>query len=321
MVEERQIRRGGPAWPPWGSGGPISAPAAQGAHRGAPLGKRRSSQLRGGSVLPGFGLSLGFTLLYLGLMILIPLSTVFLKSATMAWSAFWTTVTGARALAAYRLSLGASAAAASINLVFGLLVAWVLERYRFAGRRLVDALVDLPFALPTAVAGISLATLYAKNGWIGRWLEPLGIEVAYTPLGVVVALTFIGLPFVVRTVQPVLADLDPEVEEAAASLGAGRLQTFRRVIFPELLPAALTGFVLAFARALGEYGSVIFIAGNMPMKSEITPLLIMIKLEQYDYAGATAIALVFLLVSFSLLLLINFLAWRRGRRLRQREAG
>jgi sulfate transport system permease protein len=254
-------------------------------------------------------------------MILIPLSTVFLKSATMAWSAFWTTVTGARALAAYRLSLGASAAAASINLVFGLLVAWVLERYRFAGRRLVDALVDLPFALPTAVAGISLATLYAKNGWIGRWLEPLGIEVAYTPLGVVVALTFIGLPFVVRTVQPVLADLDPEVEEAAASLGAGRLQTFRRVIFPELLPAALTGFVLAFARALGEYGSVIFIAGNMPMKSEITPLLIMIKLEQYDYAGATAIALVFLLVSFSLLLLINFLAWRRGRRLRQREAG
>jgi sulfate/thiosulfate transport system permease protein len=285
-----------------------------------PSQRKPSSQFRGGSVLPGFGLSLGFTLLYLGLMILIPLSTVFLKTATMTWSAFWTAVTGPRALAAYRLSLGASFAAASINLIFGLLVAWVLERYSFAGRRLIDALVDLPFALPTAVAGIALATLYAKNGWIGRWLEPLGIEVAYTRLGVVVALTFIGLPFVVRTVQPVLADLDPEVEEAAASLGAGRLQAFRRVIFPELLPAALTGFVLAFARALGEYGSVIFIAGNMPMKSEITPLLIMIKLEQYDYAGATAVALVFLLGSFGLLLVINFLAWRRGRRLRQGEA-
>jgi sulfate/thiosulfate transport system permease protein len=250
-------------------------------------------------------------------MILIPLSTVLLKTATMTWGSFWETVTGPRALAAFRLSLGASFVAASINLVFGLLVAWVLERYSFPAKRLVDALVDLPFALPTAVAGISLATLYAKNGWVGRWLDPLGIEVAYTPLGVVVALTFIGLPFVVRTVQPVLADLDPEVEEAAASLGAGRLQTFRRVIFPELLPAALTGFVLAFARALGEYGSVIFIAGNMPMRSEITPLLIMIKLEQFDYAGATAIALVFLLVAFSLLLLINLLALRRSRRLRQ----
>ena len=278
--------------------------------------KKSGRRFRGGSVLPGFGLSLGFTLLYLGLLILIPLSTVFLKTATMTWSGFWQTVSGARALAAYRLSLGAAFAAASINAVFGLLVAWVLERYSFPGRRLVDALVDLPFALPTAVAGIALATLYAKNGWIGRWLDPLGVEVAYTRLGVVVALTFIGLPFVVRTVQPVLADLDPEVEEAAASLGAGRWQTFRRVLFPELLPAALTGFVLAFARALGEYGSVIFIAGNMPMKSEIVPLLIMIKLEQFDYAGATAIALVFLLVSFSLLLLINLLAWRRGRRLR-----
>ena len=281
--------------------------------------RRKGTRIRGGSVLPGFGLSLGFTLFYLGLMILIPLSTVFLKTATLTWSSFWATVSGPRALAAYRLSLGASFAAASINLVFGVLVAWVLERYRFPGRRLVDALVDLPFALPTAVAGIALATLYAKNGWIGRWLDPLGIEVAYTPLGVVVALTFIGLPFVVRTVQPVLGDLDPEVEEAAASLGAGRLQTFRRVILPELMPAALTGFVLAFARAMGEYGSVIFIAGNMPMKSEITPLLIMIKLEQYDYAGATAIALVFLLFSFTLLLLINFLAWHRGRRLRTAE--
>jgi sulfate/thiosulfate transport system permease protein len=280
----------------------------------SPRGK--ATRFRGGSVLPGFGLSLGFTLLYLGLMILIPLSTVFLKTSTLTWSSFWATVTGPRALAAYRLSLGASFIAASINLVFGVLVAWVLERYRFPGRRLVDALVDLPFALPTAVAGIALATLYAKNGWIGRWLDPLGIEVAYTPLGVVVALTFIGLPFVVRTVQPVIGDLDPEVEEAAASLGATRLQTFRRVILPELVPAALTGFVLAFGRAMGEYGSVIFIAGNMPMKSEITPLLIMIKLEQFDYAGATAIALVFLLFSFTLLLLINFLAWRRGRRLR-----
>jgi len=288
--------------------------AEQGAHTGAPLQRRR--RLRGGSVLPGFGLSLGFTLFYLGLLILIPLSTVFLKSATLPWATFWADVTGPRALAAYRLSLAASFIAASINLVFGLLVAWVLERYTFPGRRLIDALVDLPFALPTAVAGIALATLYAKNGWIGRWLEPLGVEVAYTRLGVVVALTFIGLPFVVRTVQPVLADLDPEVEEAAASLGAGRWQTFRRVLFPELLPAAMTGFVLSFARALGEYGSVIFIAGNMPMKSEIVPLLIMIKLEQYDYAGATAIALVFLLASFGLLLLINFLAWRRGRRLR-----
>jgi sulfate transport system permease protein len=306
-------------WPPWRRGGPIRPFWKQGAHIGAPL-QRRSFRFRGGSVLPGFGLSLGFTLLYLGLMILIPLSTVFLKTTTMTWSAFWATISGPRALAAYRLSLGASFAAAAINLVFGLLVAWVLERYTFPGRRLIDALVDLPFALPTAVAGISLATLYAKNGWIGRWLDPLGVEVAYTRLGVVVALTFIGLPFVVRTVQPVLADLDPEVEEAAASLGAGRWQTIRRVIFPELLPAALTGFVLAFARALGEYGSVIFIAGNMPMKSEITPLLIMIKLEQYDYAGATAIALVFLLVSFCLLLLINLLAWRRGRHLREGAA-
>jgi sulfate/thiosulfate transport system permease protein len=291
----------------------------QGAHAGAPLQAKPRTRFRGGSVLPGFGLSLGFTLLYLGLMILIPLSTVFLKTATMTWSAFWETVSGPRALAAYRLSLGAAFVAASINLVFGVLVAWVLERYSFPGRKLVDAIVDLPFALPTAVAGIALATLYAKNGWIGRWLDPLGIEVAYTRLGVVVALTFISLPFVVRTVQPVLGDLDPEVEEAAASLGAGRLQTFRRVILPELVPAAMAGFVMAFARAMGEFGSVIFIAGNMPMQSEITPLLIMIKLEQYDYAGATAIALVFLLFSFALLLLINFLAWRRGRRLRAAE--
>jgi sulfate transport system permease protein len=277
--------------------------------------------LPGGSVLPGFGLSLGFTLLYLTLIILIPLSTILLRTFDLTWPVFWQTVIAPRSLAAYRLSLGAAFVGAAVNAVFGLLVAWVLERYEFPGRRIVDALVDLPFALPTAVAGIALASIYAGNGWLGRWLEPLGIKVAYTPLGVVVALTFIGLPFVVRTVQPVLRDFDAEVEEAAASLGASRLQTFRRVILPELMPAVATGFVLAFARALGEYGSVIFIAGNMPLRSEITPLLIMIKLEQYDYAGATAIALVFLLVSFTLLFLINFLSWRRNRQLRAAEGG
>jgi sulfate transport system permease protein len=281
----------------------------------------KRGRLRGGSVLPGFGLSLGFTLLYLTLIILIPLSTIVLKTFDLTWSAFWATVAAPRALAAYRLSLGASFIGATINAVFGLLVAWVLERYEFPGRRIIDALVDLPFALPTAVAGIALASIYAGNGWIGRWLEPLGIKVAYQPLGVVVALTFIGLPFVVRTVQPVLRDFDPEVEEAAASLGASRLQTFRRVMLPELLPAVATGFILAFARALGEYGSVIFIAGNMPLKSEITPLLIMIKLEQFDYAGATAVALVFLLMSFALLFLINFVSWRRNRRLSITEGG
>lgn len=265
----------------------------------------------GGSPLPGFGLALGFTLLYLSLVILIPVSTVFLKTAALTWAEFLAKVTAPRALAAFGLSFQAAFVAALTNCVFGVLVAWVLERYPFPGRRLVDALVDLPFALPTAVAGIALASIHAANGWVGRWLEPLGIQVAYTRLGVIVALTFVGLPFVVRTVQPVLADLDPEVEEAAASLGAGRLQTFWRVILPELLPAVATGFVLAFARGLGEFGSVIFIAGNMPMESEITPLLIMIQLEQYDYAGATAIAMVFLMASFSLLLLINVLA-RRG---------
>jgi sulfate transport system permease protein len=266
-------------------------------------------------VLPGFGLSLGFTLLYLTLIILIPLSTVLLKTFDLTWAVFWETVASPRALAAYRLSLGAAFIGAALNAVFGLLVAWVLERYEFPGRRFIDAMVDLPFALPTAVAGIALASIYAGNGWIGRWLEPMGIKVAYQPLGVVVALTFIGLPFVVRTVQPVLREFDAEVEEAAASLGAGRLQTFRRVMLPELTPAVGTGFILAFARALGEYGSVIFIAGNMPLRSEITPLLIMIKLEQFDEAGATAIALVFLLVSFTLLFLINFVSWRRNRRL------
>jgi len=267
---------------------------------------------RRGRILPGFGLSMGITLTYLSLVVLIPLATVFIRTATISWGQIWETVAAPRTLAAYRLSFVASFLAASVNAVFGLLVAWVLERYRFPGRRLVDGLVDLPFALPTAVAGIVLTTFYSCNGWVGRLLEPHGIKVAYTPLGVVVALTFVGLPFVVRTVQPVLRGLDPQIEGAAATLGAGRFQSFSRVIFPELAPALLTGFTLAFARGLGEYGSVIFIAGNMPMRSEITPLLIMIKLEQYDYAGATAIALVFLLASFALLLFINALSGRRG---------
>jgi sulfate transport system permease protein len=256
-------------------------------------------------VLPGFGLSLGFTLVYLSLLVLIPLSTVALKSAALGPAQFWETVTAPRALAAFRLSLATAFAAALVNGVFGVIVAWVLVRDDFPGKRLLDGLVDLPFALPTAVAGIALTTLFAKDGWFGRFLEPYGIDVAFTPLGIIVALTFIGLPFVVRTVQPVLADLEASMEEASASLGAGRLETFRRVVFPEIRPAILTGMTIAFARGLGEYGSVVFISGNMPMKTEITPLLIMIKLEQYDYAGATAIALVFLLASFVLLFAIN----------------
>jgi sulfate transport system permease protein len=266
------------------------------------------------TILPGFGLTLGFTVLYLGLIVLIPLLALVLKSTAMTWERFWETVSDPRLLAAYRLSFGASLAAATINLVFGLIVAWVLVRYRFPGRRLVDALIDLPFALPTAVAGIALTALYAGSGWIGRRLEPLGLEVAFTPLGVVVALTFIGLPFVVRTLQPVLEDLDPEIEEAAASLGATRAQAINRVILPELWPVLLTGFSLAFARALGEYGSIIFISGNMPMKTEIVPLLMVMKLEQFDYAGATAIAVVMLAASFVLLLTINLLQWWSGHR-------
>ena len=262
------------------------------------------------SVLPGFSLALGYSVIYLALIVLIPLASVFLKSAELGVGGFWNAVTQPRVLASFKLSFGASLIAAGINVVFGLIFAWVLVRYRFPGKRLVDALIDLPFALPTAVAGIALATLYSKNGWIGGILEPLGIEVAYTPLGVLVALVFIGLPFVVRTVQPVLEDLEAEVEEAAACLGANRWQTFWRVIVPYLTPALLTGFALSFARAVGEYGSVIFIAGNMPMISEITPLMIITKLEQYDYAGATAIAVVMLVFSFILLLLINVLqAW------------
>ncbi|MCC6301263.1 MAG: sulfate ABC transporter permease subunit CysT [Gammaproteobacteria bacterium] len=270
--------------------------------------------LRRPGVIPGFGITLGFTLLYLSLIVLIPLSATFFKSTQLGWDSFWATVTAPRVVASYRLSFGAAFLAAAVNLVFGLLVAWVLVRYRFPGRRLIDALVDLPFALPTAVAGIALTALYAPNGWIGQYLEPLGLKVAFTPTGVLVALIFIGLPFVVRTVQPVLQELKPEIEEAAASLGASRRQTFFRVLLPSLWPALLTGFALAFARALGEYGSVIFIAGNMPMVSEITPLLIITKLEQYDYAGATAIAVAMLVISFLLLLIINLLQWWGRRR-------
>ncbi len=266
------------------------------------------------SVLPGFNLALGFTLLYLGLIVMIPLSAAFIKTAALSWPEFWATVTTPRVVASYRLTFGASLAAASLNTVFGLLVAWVLVRYRFPGKQIIDALVDLPFALPTAVAGIALTALYAGNGWIGQWFEPFGIKIAFTPLGVFVALTFIGLPFVVRTVQPVLEDVESELEEAAATLGATRLQTFTRVIFPTIFPALLTGFALAFARAVGEYGSVIFIAGNMPMISEITPLLIITKLEQYDYVGATALAVVMLVISFVLLLIINGLQWWSRRR-------
>ncbi|HQU99373.1 MAG TPA: sulfate ABC transporter permease subunit CysT [Nitrosomonas sp.] len=266
------------------------------------------------SILPGFNLALGFTLLYLSLIVLIPLSAVFIRTAELTWPEFWSIVTTPRVLASYRLTFGASFAAATINAFFGLLVAWVLVRYHFPGKKIVDALVDLPFALPTAVAGIALTALYAGNGWIGQFLEPLGIKVAFTPLGIFVALTFIGLPFVVRTVQPVLEDIEAELEEAAATLGANRWQTFTRVIFPALYPALMTGFALAFARAIGEYGSVIFIAGNMPMISEITPLLIITKLEQYDYAGATALSVVMLVISFILLLIINLLQWWNRRR-------
>ncbi len=265
-------------------------------------------------VLPGFGLSLGFTLTYLSLVVLIPLAAVFIRASSLSLEAFWDAVTAPRVLASYQLSFGMALLAAAINTVFGLLLAWSLVRYRFPGKKLVDALVDLPFALPTAVAGIALTALYAGNGWLGQYLEPLGIKVAFGPLGVLVALVFIGLPFVVRTVQPVLEDLETELEEAATSLGAHRWQTFRHVILPVLQPALMTGFALAFARAVGEYGSVIFIAGNIPMVSEITPLMIISKLEQYDYAGATAIASVMLVASFLLLLAINGLqAWQARR--------
>jgi sulfate/thiosulfate transport system permease protein len=270
--------------------------------------------LRKPSVLPGFGLTLGFTLCYLSLIVLIPLAGLILAAAGLGWSGFWSAVTTPRVLSAFRVSFGTSLIAALINAFFGLMVAWVLVRYSFPGKKIVDAIVDLPFALPTAVAGIALTALYSRNGWIGSWLEPMGIKVAFSPIGIIVALTFIGLPFVVRTVQPVLQDLAPEEEEAAVSLGATRWQTFCLVIFPAILPALITGTALAFARAVGEFGSVIFIAGNMPGISEIIPLLIIIKLEQFDYAGATAIATLMLIVSFAMLLAINMLqAWMRSR--------
>jgi len=281
----------------------------------APLARTRSSpkrlMARRTNVLPGFGLSLGYTLVYLSLIVLIPLSGVFLRTMELSWGEFWQVATSPRVVASYRISFGLSLLAATINAVFGLLLAWSLVRYTFPGKKLVDALVDLPFALPTAVAGIALTALYARNGWLGQWIEgEWGIKVAFGPLGILVALTFIGLPFVVRTVQPILEDIETELEEAAASLGARRWQTFRHVLLPILTPALLTGFALAFARAVGEYGSVIFIAGNIPLVSEITPLLIITKLEQYEYAGATAIATVMLIISFVLLLTINGLqAW------------
>jgi sulfate transport system permease protein len=272
-----------------------------------------SLRLKQPSILPGFGLTIGFTLFYLSVIVLIPLSAMFIRAAELGWSDLWSTLTSARVLAAFRLTFGASLIAASINGVFGFLVAWVLVRYSFPGKRLVDAMVDLPFALPTAVSGIALTAIYAPNGWIGKYLVKLGIEAAYSPLGVTIAMTFIGLPFVVRTLQPALEDLDIEIEEAAASLGASRLQTLKRIILPSVLPALLTGFALAFARALGEYGSVVFISGNMPMKTEILPLLIIAKLEQYDYAGATAIGAAMLVISFAMLLAINVLQWWSSR--------
>jgi sulfate transport system permease protein len=285
--------------------------AAGGFASGKPHARRTASSR---SVLPGFMPTLGFTLAYLGLIVLIPLAALVLKASGVTFAAFWDTATAPRALASYRLTFGSALFAAAVNLVFGVLVAWVLVRYEFPFKRLVDGLVDLPFALPTAVAGIALATLYSPNGWIGRLLEPLGIKAAYTATGVTLALIFMGLPFVVRTVQPVLQDLDPELEEAAASLGARPHQTFARVIVPAIFPAALTGFALAFARAVGEYGSVIFIAGNIPLKSEITPLLIIIKLEQYDYNGAAVLGVVMLAASFVILLGINLIQrWARVR--------
>ncbi len=270
-------------------------------------------RFRKNRVLPGFKLTLGFTLFYLGLIVLIPLAAVFWKTSTLTWPEFWHTITMPTALASYRLTFGASFCAALVNVVFGLIVAWVLVRYEFFGKKIVDALVDLPFALPTAVAGITLAALYSQHGWIGQLLTPLGIKVANTQTGIFIALTFIGLPFIVRTVQPILEDLDPELEEAASSLGANRWQVFWRVILPMLTPALLTGFALAFARALGEYGSVIFIAGNIPMKTQITPVIIMAELDMFDYAKATAIAVVMLVASFALLLTINVLQWWTNR--------
>lgn len=266
------------------------------------------------TIIPGFSLTMGYTMIYLSLIVLLPLSMIFLNTLSMSWSEFYETISHPRAVASYKLTFGSAFAAGLINVVFGTIIAWVLIRYEFPGKKIVDGLVDLPFALPTAVAGIALTSLYAPNGWIGQFFD---FKIAFTPLGIIIALTFIGLPFIVRTVQPVLQNLSSEVEEASASLGANRFQTFTKVIFPELLPAIITGFSLAFARALGEYGSVVFIAGNMPMKTEITPLIIMTKLEQYDYVGATAIATVMLVASFVLLFVINIIQWMTNRKFNQ----
>jgi sulfate/thiosulfate transport system permease protein len=266
-------------------------------------------------VLPGFGLTIGWTMIYLSIVVIVPLSTIFLKTSTLSWQEFCADVFAPRTIAAYQLSFATSLAGALVDSIFGFIVAWTLVRYEFPLRRLVDVMVDLPFALPTSVAGITLTSLYAENGWLGRWFTPFGLKIAFTPIGIAVALAFVGLPFIVRTIQPVLEDLEPAYEEAAATLGAGRLQTFRRVIFPTLVPALLTGFALAFARALGEYGSVVFISGNMPFRTEVVPLLIMSKLEQFDYAGATAIAVAMLAISFAMLLGINGLQKWAGRRL------
>jgi len=266
------------------------------------------------SILPGFGITMGITLLYLSVIVLIPLSALLIKASGAGWGQFWSTLSDARVLASFRVSLSTSLAAAAVNMVFGFVVAWVLVRYSFPGKRWIDGIIDLPFALPTAVAGISLTALYSQNGWIGRFLEPLGVKVAYTPIGITVALIFIGLPFVVRTVQPVLQELQKDIEEAAVSLGASRWLTFRRVLLPELIPPLLTGFTLALSRSIGEYGSVVFISGNMPMRTEIVPLLIMTKLEQYDYTGAAVVATAMLVLSFLLLLVINVLQWHTHRR-------
>ncbi len=271
--------------------------------------------LKSRTTLPGLNLSLGYTVFYLSLIVLIPLSLLFFKTSTMGWHDFWEVILSKRTLAAYRLSFGAAFVASCVNVVFGFLIAWVLARYKFPGKKIVDALIDLPFALPTAVAGIALTTLYSSNGWMGQYLYKIGIQSAYTPLGITLALIFIGLPFIVRTIEPILQDLDPELEEAATSLGANRWQTFIKVIFPVLLPAILTGFSLAFARCIGEYGSVVFIAGNMPGKTEVAPLLIITKLEQYDYTGATAIAVVMLLISFAILAFTNFLQWYTSKKI------
>lgn len=265
------------------------------------------------SILPGFGLSMGFTVTYLSLIVLFPLSAILIKTSGMGWEKFWKTVLDTRVVHSLQVTFGTALGAALVNAVFGFIVAWVLVRYSFPGKKFVDALIDLPFALPTAVAGIALTTIYSQNGWVGSLLEPHGIKIAFTPLGISLALTFIGLPFVVRTLQPVIEELDKEFEEAAVSLGASRWRTFRKVLLPELIPPLLTGFTLAFARGIGEYGSVVFISGNMPMKTEIAPLMIMTKLEQYDYGGATAIALVMLVISFLTLLVINFIQWRSQR--------